>query len=193
MDELGEKDLYLRYLGQLHEAIEWKLDGLGEYDLRRPLTPTGTNLLGLAKHVASVELGYAGEPFGRPHGVSLPWFEPGAEENSDLWATEDETSSEIMDLLRRALAHVTETITALPLDAEGRVPHWVQPEVTLRQVVTHLLVEVARHAGHIDLVRELIDGAAGLRPEVANLPERDRHWWQRYREQVQESADRFRP
>ena len=52
---------------------------LGEYDRRRPLTPTGTNLLGLVKHVASVEAGYLGDVFGRPSPESLPWFDDGAE------------------------------------------------------------------------------------------------------------------
>ena len=65
----------------------WKLDGLSEYDIRRPLTPTGTNLLGLVKHLASVELGYFGEVFGRPSDIPLPWFEENAEPNADLWAT----------------------------------------------------------------------------------------------------------
>jgi hypothetical protein len=48
------------------EALVWKLDGLSEYDARRPMVPTGTNLLGLVKHVASVEAGYFGETFDRP-------------------------------------------------------------------------------------------------------------------------------
>lgn len=190
--EAREKEVYLRYLGQLHAAIEWKLEGLGEYDLRRPLTPSGTNLLGIVKHVASVELGYCGEVFGRPHGERLPWFEPGAEDNDDLWATEEESSAAILELFRRARAHVTETIRALPLDAPGRVPHWTDRDVTLRQIITHVLVEVARHAGHVDLTRELIDGHAGLRPDFSNLPERDRAWWERYRARVEQAAEHFR-
>jgi hypothetical protein len=56
----------LRYLQDGRDALLWKLDGLSEYDIRRPLTPTGTNLLGLVKHIASVELGYFGDTFGRP-------------------------------------------------------------------------------------------------------------------------------
>ena len=67
----------------------WKLEGLSEYDSRRPMTPTGTNLLGLVKHVASVELGYFGETFGRPFDEPLPWS-VGAEANADMWATADE-------------------------------------------------------------------------------------------------------
>src|SRR3954468_24565642 len=88
------------YLQAARDALLWKLDGLSEYDIRRPLTPTGTNLLGLVKHVASVELGYFGETFGRPHGESLPWFVEDAEPNADLWATAGESREEIVGLYR---------------------------------------------------------------------------------------------
>jgi hypothetical protein len=79
------------YLQAAREALLWKLDGLSEYGIRRPLTPTGTNLLGLIKHVASVEIGYFGDTFGRPFGEPLPWWEDGAELNADMWATADES------------------------------------------------------------------------------------------------------
>ena len=76
-----------RYLRTGREALLWKLDGLSEYDIRRPLVPSGTNLLGLIKHVASVEAGYFGDTFGRPFGEPLPWLDDDAEPNADMWAT----------------------------------------------------------------------------------------------------------
>src|ERR1700727_735097 len=108
----------LGYLQAGREALLWKLEGLGEYDIRRPLTPTGTNLLGLVKHSASMELEYFGPVFGRPHGVALPWLADGAEPNADLWAAADETRADITALYRRAWQHADETIGALPLDAK---------------------------------------------------------------------------
>lgn len=80
-----------RYLQAARDAFVWKLDGLSEYDIRRPMTTTGTNLLGLVKHLASVELGCFGDTFGRPSTESLPWFEPGSDANADMWATADES------------------------------------------------------------------------------------------------------
>ena len=68
------KDHLRHYLQIARDALLWKLDGLSEYDVRRPLTPTGTNLLGLVKHVASVEFGYFGDIFGRPSEEPLPWY-----------------------------------------------------------------------------------------------------------------------
>jgi hypothetical protein len=113
-----------RYLQAARDALLWKLDGLSEYDTRRPLTPTGTNLLGLVKHVASVELGYFGEIFGRPSGEPLPWFAADAEPNADMWASPDETREQIVQLYKRSWAHADATIAALPLDAVGYVPWW---------------------------------------------------------------------
>ena len=130
------KDDLRRYLDAALNAIEWKLEGLSEYDVRRPLTPTGTNLLGLAKHVAGVMLGYFGDCFGRPFDVALPWLAEDAEPNADSWATAEESREEILELYRRARAHAAATIEELPLDARGRVPWWgEQGDVTLQRIL----------------------------------------------------------
>lgn len=168
----------------------WKLDGLSEYDIRRPMVPTGTNLLGLVKHVASMELGYFGGVFGRPSGEPLPWLAEGAEPNADMWATPDQSREEIVALYHRAWAHSDATIEALALDAIGYVPWWREGhrEVTLHRILVHMIAETERHAGHADIVRELIDGAAGLRPDNDNLPPGDRAWWEGYRARVERAA-----
>ena len=178
-----------RYLQLARDALLWKLEGLSEYDVRRPMVPTGTNLLGLVKHVAGVEVGYLGDTFGRPFPQRLPWAEEDAEPNADAWATADESRDDIVGLYRRVWAHSDATIDALDLDATGRVPWWPpeHSEVTLHRVLVHLLAETDRHAGHADIVRELIDGAAGLRPGNDNLwLERER--WQAHRERLEAVA-----
>ena len=179
-----------RYLQLAREALLWKLDGLGEYDLRRPLTPTGTNLLGLVKHVASVEAGYLGDTFGRPSPESLPWFEDDAEPNADMWATADETVDEITALYHRVWAHSDATVEQLPLDAKGTVPWWPEERrvVTLHRILVHVIAETDRHAGHADIVRELIDGSAGLRRDVDNMAPGDAAWWRAYRDRVEQAA-----
>src|SRR6187402_1765480 len=113
------KDDLRRYLQMAREALLWKLDGLSDYDVRRPLVPSGTNLLGLVKHLASVELGYFGDCMGRPSGEPLPWFDDDAEPNADMWATVDESRDDIVALYRRAWAHSDASIDALDLDAVG--------------------------------------------------------------------------
>ncbi|GAB2865707.1 DinB family protein [Nocardioides pacificus] len=190
MPDVDVKTDLHRYLQQARDALVWKLDGLSEYDARRPLTPTGTNLLGLVKHVASVELGYFGETFGRPSGEPLPWLEDDAEPNADMWATAEESREDVLGLYRRAWAHADATIDALDLDSLGRVPWWGEGrnEVSLHLVLVHMIAETHRHAGHADIVRELIDGAAGVRPENDNLGIPEGETWETYRERLEQAA-----
>jgi uncharacterized damage-inducible protein DinB len=195
MDEVAAKATLKRYLDVARDALLWKLEGLSEYDVRRPLTPTGTNLLGIVKHVASVENGYLGDVFGRPSGEPLPWFGPVAEENADMWALANEARSDIEGLYARTRAHSDATIELLSLDSVGEVPWWPHDRrrVTLHQVLVHVVTETHRHAGHADIVRELVDGSTGLRAEAPNLPSHDAEWWRAYREKVEEAAASFLP
>jgi len=155
-------------------ALLSRLDGLGEYDLRRPMTPTGTNLLGLVKHLAVWEFRYFGDVFGRPAAEVPPW----PDENG-MWAAADESGEDITGWYRRAWAHADATIGALSMDAVGHVPWWGNAEVTLHHIMVHVVVDTQRHAGHADIVRELIDGTAGLLPGADNMPERDEAGWAR--------------
>jgi hypothetical protein len=179
-----------RYLQTARDALLWKLDGLSEYDVRRPLTPTGTNLLGLVKHLASVELGYFGETFDRPSDEPMPWFEADAEANADMWATPDESRDDIVSLYRRAQAHADATIGSLPLDAIGQVPWWPpeRREATLHRILVHVIAETHRHVGHADIVRELIDGSVGYRADSDNMPPSDAAWWESYRNRLEQAA-----
>jgi uncharacterized damage-inducible protein DinB len=190
---MTEKADLRRYLQAARDAMLWKLDGLAERDIRRPMTPTGTNLLGLVKHLAGVELGYFGEVFGRPAESPGDWYGMDAEPNSDMYATADESREDILGLYRRAWAHADATIDALPLDATGEVPWWPDERVTLHRILVHVIAETNRHAGHADIVRELIDGAVGLREGNDNMAPADRAWWADYRsrlERVAQDAER---
>ena len=148
------------------EVLVWKLDGLGEYDVRRPLTATGTNLLGLVKHSATWEARYFGEVFDRPFPGPLPRWQDS--DGSDLWVTETESREQIIGLYRRVWAHADATIGELPIDAPGRVPWWPRPEVKLFNILVHILTETNRHAGHADILREQLDGAVGTHAQHAD-------------------------
>jgi len=183
-----------RYLQRAREDLLWKLEGASEYDARRPLTPTGTNLLGLVKHVASVEAGYLGDTFGRPFPQQFPWFAEDAEPNADLWATAEESREQIVGLYHRVWQHSDATVEALELDALGSVPWWPaeRREVSLHQILVHVLAETNRHAGHADIVRELADGRIGLAERNDNLPPADATWWRSYRQRLEQVAAGFR-
>ena len=141
-----------------------KVDGLSEYDRRRPMTPTGTNLLGLIKHLAGLEYLYLGESFGRPAPETMSWVEDGSVwDGADMWATAEESSEYLIGLYQRACRHGDQTIAALDLDAPGAVPHWPEErrDTTLGVLLIRMVAETAQHAGHADIIRELIDGRGG--------------------------------
>jgi Protein of unknown function (DUF664) len=177
-----------RYLQDARDALVWKLDGLPEYDVRRPLVPTGTNLLGLVKHVTGVEMVQLGETFGRPFPDPMPWDE--SDPMTDMFAAPEESRESIIALYRRVWAHSDATIGALPLDAVGHVPYWPadRNEVTLHHMVVRVAIDTARHAGHADIVRELIDGAAGWLPRQSNLPPADEFSWPAHYDRVERAA-----
>jgi hypothetical protein len=187
---MDDKADLLGYLRVRRGDLLAKLDGLGEYGIRRPMTPTGTNLLGLVKQVASVELGYFGEVFGRPSGRALPWLADDAEPDADLWATADETREQIVELHRFSAAYSDATIESLPLDAVGEVPWWTpdRRRVTLHQILVHMCVETARHAGHADILRELIDGSIGNGANDPNISGHTPGEWAAHRARIEAAA-----
>jgi hypothetical protein len=188
MTESERKADLHRYLQDARDVLLWKLDGLSEYDIRRPLVPTGTNLLGLVKHLTGVEMGSLGETFGRPCADALPWDE--SDPMSDMFAFPSESREFITGLYRRAWAHSDATIDALPLDTIGHVPWWPpeRSEVTLHHILVRVTTETARHAGHADIVRELIDGEAGWTPAQSNLPPDDEPWREPHHDRVAQAA-----
>jgi uncharacterized damage-inducible protein DinB len=169
-----------------------KCEGLSDHDVRRPVTASGTSLLGLVKHLIGIEQVYLGTSFGRPTPFTLPWVEDGSIwDGADMWATEDESREELLDLYAQACRHGDETIEALDLDAPGSVPHWSEERraTTLGALLVRMVDETAHHAGHADICREVIDGLGQPdRDEVG-----DDAFWSSYVARIQAAADTFGP
>jgi hypothetical protein len=182
----------LGYLQESRDQVLGSLDGLSEYDIRRPMTPSGTNLLGLVKHLAGIELSYLGESVGRPSPVRLPWIDDGSIwQSADMWATADQSRSDLVELYRNAWRHSDQSVNDLGLDAPAEVAWWSEDKrtTTLGSLLVRVVAETAQHAGHSDIVRELIDGRGGSdRGEVG-----DEEWWAEYVANIQQAADRHRP
>jgi hypothetical protein len=181
------KETLHAYLRAQREAVLWKLDGVSERDQRMPMTTSGTNLLGLVKHLAGLEREYFGTCLGRGEPVELP-----AEPNADMWATEAESPASIVSAYRAAAQDADAAIAELPLDAPATVPWWDPPDTTLHRLLVHMLAETARHAGHLDILRETIDGERGLLEEIPNLPEEPENWWRAHVTRLREIAERYR-
>lgn len=180
-----------RYLQQSRDSVVRSLDDLSEYDVRRPLVPSGTNLLGVVKHLVGIELNYLGSCVGRTPPVTLPWEEDGSIwESADMWATPDQGRAYLLDLYRTAWRHSDEALATLPLDAPGHVTWWSEGtrDTTFGHLCIRVLEDTAHHAGHCDLVRELIDGRGGR--DQADVG--DEEWWSTYVAKIQAAADTFR-
>lgn len=174
MDEkrsLDLKAILLSYLLDGRDALRWKLEGLSPYDARRPLTPTGLSILGLNHHVAVCAAEYFGHVLDRPAPDPTPDVD--ADPHADFVVPANVSTADAVAQIDRWWAHAQATIEALPLDAPGRVPWWQgeRSEVTLQQLLVHMTAEAHRHAGHADILRETLDGLAGLKPGVSNLPD----------------------
>jgi hypothetical protein len=183
------KDELHRKLQASRATLLSKLENLSEYDRRRPMTATGTNLLGLVKHLAGLEYEYLGASFGRPAPESMSWIEDGSIwQGADMWAKADESSEYIIGLYRRACAHADSVIAALDLEAPGSVAHWPKDrrDTTLGVLLIRMVAETAQHAGHADIVRELIDGTGGPDQDAF-----DATTWRDYIAQIQAAADTF--
>jgi uncharacterized damage-inducible protein DinB len=176
------------YLRVARESVLWKLDGLSEYDIRRPMTPTGTNLLGLVKHLTGAEGAYFayvfGQPFDGPMGPTGP--------DEDKWATAEESREHIVKRYQQACAHSDKTIEEVGLNAVSRVQWWPAEDnqATLHRILVHMIAETNRHAGHADVARELIDGAIGHHPDDHDMRpgDQDKAWWADHRAQVELAA-----
>ncbi len=167
----GDEKQSLRVsLDRHRDAVLWKLEGLGDDDLRRAMTPSGTNLLGLVKHLAAVEYGWFCDTFGRPT-EPLPFDDD--DPDADLRVRPDETTEDVLAFYGRARAAADKAIDELELEATGTA--WFGDAVSMRWVLIHMIEETARHAGHVDIIRELdrrddrgpparVTGRAGPRP-----------------------------
>ncbi|WP_433527888.1 DinB family protein [Micromonospora sp. CA-263727] len=195
MADLGDAKAALHhYLQAIRENLIWKLDGLSEREARLPRTATGNNLLGVLKHCLNVEAGYFGPTFGREFPtpeelVPMRAFEE--DPQADWYAREEETKDGLIDLYRRVGVFADQTIEQLPLDAPGRVSWW-RPggqDVTLQRIIVHVTCDLARHAGHADIMREQHDTVIGLRREDPNIPHD--FDWPTYVTKLTKLADRF--
>lgn len=176
------------YLRGAREALVWKLEGLGEYDTRRPVMPTGTNLLGLVKHSAWEHFIYFGDVFGRPPAFTLPWMPDDSEPNADMWARPDESREQILEVCQQTWESADATIYELPLDAVGHVWWWGDDPVTLHRILVHVTANLQRHAGHADIIRESIDGSVGLLQGHDNVRVQDVVARRELRDRIEEAA-----
>lgn len=188
---LSLKESMHHYLRGARTGMLARIGGLSEYDRRRPLTPTGTNLLGLVKHLTFYESFYLGTVFGREPEWSLPWIEDDSIwQGADMWAAPEETTPYLLGRYQAACDHADAAIAALELETPATVPWWneTKRQTTLGVLMTHMIAETCQHLGHADIIREQIDGTTGS--DTTEMG--DTEWWRAFTERIRASADTFR-
>ena len=153
----GDESTVLMAALQSHrDVMLWKLEGLTDEEQRRVLVPSGTTLVGLVKHLANAEYGWFCETFGRP---TEPLTDISDDVEADMRAAPGETTGQITDFYRRSWTATDAAVRELGLDATGT--SYAGTTVTMRWVLVHMIEDTVRHAGHADILRELIDGGTG--------------------------------
>jgi len=158
----GERETLEGFLDYYRDTILWKLQGMSDEDLRRVIVPSGWSALGMVKHLAYVEQGWfrhrlAGEPRG-----PVPWTDE--DPDADFRVEPGETNDAIIGLYRSECEHSRAVAAKASLDdlaKEWPADRPPQDRPTLRWIYLHMIEETARHAGHLDVARELIDGKTG--------------------------------
>lgn len=147
----GEMETLLGTLEYLRRSLKRNLDGLDDDDLRRSPVPSGTNLIGLIQHVDRAEIFWMVHVYaGLDDDVPPPTMEVG-----------DRRSDDVLQSYRSTAERVAQIASAGDLDGLSARPGSDGDRVTLRWILIHLIEELARHAGHADIIREQIDGAVG--------------------------------
>lgn len=152
----GEKESLRVSLDRHRDVVLWKLDGLDDEQLRRRVVPSGTSLLGLVKHLAAVEYSWFCQTFG-VETEPLPFSDE--DPDADLRVEPHESTADVLSFYARARAASDQVIDDHDVADLGTA--WFGDPVSLRWVLIHMVEETARHAGHMDVVRELIDGTTG--------------------------------
>ena len=179
------------YLQDARRQVLRCVEGLDEYQLRHPMTPTGTNLLGVVKHLIGIEAGYLGFCLDQPFGTWLPWIDDqSGGPNRDMWSTDEESREYIIELYRDACAHSDGVLDQLGLVAPGDVPWWPEGSRTTTSgaLLSRVLKDTAMHAGQLQILRELVDGQAGPDRRDAG----DDQCWNDYVTKLEGLAGRFR-
>jgi hypothetical protein len=122
--------------------------------------------------------------------VPLPWDDVSIWDGADMWATAAESRDYIVGFYRTAWRHSDESVGALGLAAPASVAWWPEErrKTTLGSLLVRVVAETAQHAGHADIVREMIDGRGGRDADAGG----DSGYWAGYVAQVQAAADQHR-
>lgn len=162
--QLGERDMLVAYLERQRELVFWKLTGLDEAAARTTATPTGMTAPGIVQHLVGVERSWVRRHFDGQQGLEFPWDEA-TEDDAGMVVAEGVTLARLLEDYRAEIALCDQVIAAAELDQVGKTR-----DHSLRWILVHLIEEISRHLGHLDVLAELADGRVGEEPDGAPPP-----------------------
>ena len=160
--QAGERETLETFLDFYRETILWKVSGMSDPDLRKVIVPSGWSPLGMIKHLAYVERSWFRTRFSGEEGLPVPWTDE--DPDADFRIEPQETTADILAFYRDECERSRAIAASASLD--DLAAHWPadrppEKRPNLRWIFVHMIDETARHAGHLDIVRELIDGSTG--------------------------------
>lgn len=167
------------YLNEARSTVLWKCEALSEELARRPMTPTGTHMLGIVHHLAVTEYGYFGECLGLlPNDDHVLELLQSEDSQIDFLPPADYSVQDVLELYRKSVAFAEAALDNLELASPAVIPWWsIHRHSTVEHLIVHMIAETSRHAGQLDIVRELLDGQVGLREQALNLPSYSSAQW----------------
>jgi uncharacterized damage-inducible protein DinB len=160
--QVGERETLEGFLDYYRETILWKVSGMSDEDVRRVIVPSGWSPLGMVKHLGWVERSWFRARLAGEQGMAFPWTDE--DPDADFRVEPGETTEEILQFYRDECERAREIAASASLDdlaADWPADRPPERRPNLRWIYVHLIEETARHAGHLDVARELIDGATG--------------------------------
>ncbi len=155
----GEKETLQGFLDWYRAVVERKVDGLTPEDAKRVMTPSGLSALGIVRHLGWVERGWFRETFA---GEDVESIDTDGENSAEFAIGGGDTVESVITFYRSEVEQARRVVDeASSLDALSARETRYRERVSLRWVMVHMLEETARHAGHLDLIREEIDGQVG--------------------------------
>jgi hypothetical protein len=162
-DSLGvrrdERETLGGFLDWYRAVVEHKVDGLTLHQATTVMTPSGLCPLGVVKHLGWVERGWFRETYG---GEDIEAIDVGDDNSPEFLIDPDDTIESVVAFYRAEVDHARRIVASAPsLDDFSAKATRFGEHVSLRWIMVHMLEETARHAGHLDLMREKIDGQTG--------------------------------
>ena len=160
--QVGERETLESVLDFYRDTILWKVSGMSDEEIRRVIVPSGWSPLGMVKHLAYVERNWFRVRFAGESDLPVPWTDD--DPDADFRVEPGETTEAILRFYREEFARSRAIASGASLDDLAIEWPWDRPpekRPNLRWIFVHMIEETARHAGHLDVVRELIDGAIG--------------------------------